>query len=366
MAKALGAHDARMEPISVVTATYNRAGLLPHTLRSVLATLAAGDEIIVADDGSTDATEAIVTHPSAPWAGRVRYLHLPKAGAGAAFNAGIAQARHDLVAFVDSDDLWLAHRLAIQRPVMRDEPGLAFCFSNFGHLARDRTITPHWLVEWSRDTRPWDEILAAGTPYGDRWKVPASVPDESRRFRIHIGSMYRRQLHANYIGVNTLIARRSVTGAALRFGEGLPRLADWECYARIARTGPCAYLDVDTALQREHPGPRLSQTGPINYLVARIEIIERTWGRDDAFMAEFGDEVRGLLAQLRLTLVRALILANRAREAREILPRVPGAWIERIAVGLPDSWRQLALAWRRGEAPRFAGEYDRAYLRREQ
>jgi len=44
---------------------------------------------------------------------------------------------------------------------------------------------------------------------------------------VHIGSMYLRELHANYINVNTLLVRRSLAGNALIFGEKLPTYEDW-------------------------------------------------------------------------------------------------------------------------------------------
>ena len=234
--------NCEMEPVSVVIPTYQRAALLPETLASVVSGLSDDDEIIVVDDGSTDNTATVVGDTGAPWRGRVRYIPLPKAGAGRAFNAGIASARHDLVAFADSDDLWLPYRLALERPVMASERSLAYCFSNFSQLTKDGRLVPHWLVKWSNDSRPWDDILAAGFRYADRWALPATLPSADAGFRVHIGSMYHPQLRQNYMCVNTLLVRRSVAGDALQFGVDLPRLADWECYARLARTGNGAYL----------------------------------------------------------------------------------------------------------------------------
>jgi hypothetical protein len=338
-----------MEPTSVVTATYNRADLLAHSLISVLAAIDDGDEIIIVDDGSTDATAAVVCAPGAPWHGRVRYLPIPKSGAGRAFNAGIAAAKHDLVAFVDSDDLWLPHRLALQRPLMQSERGLAFCFSNFGQLMPDGSVVPHWQNRWSHDYRSWDTILAPGFRYAQRWTLPPSLPSADAALRVHVGSMYARQLHANYICVDTILARRSVAGDALHFGEDLPRIADWECYARIARMGECAYLDVDTALQRTHAGPRLSDSGPLTLAQARLTVIERTWARDEAFMRTHAGEVTALMSGLRRAVVRNLIRQNRRDEARTLLPTLPEAWLERLALSVPDPVVQRLLrALRRG------------------
>jgi len=332
-----------MEPVSVVTATYNRADLLPLTLASVLAAIDDDDEIIVVDDGSTDETADVILSDAAPWHGRVRYLRKPKIGAGRAFNAGISAASHDLVAFVDSDDLWLPYRLALQRPLMESDRALAFCFSNFGQLFEDGRVVPRWLQRWSGDARSWDSILAPGYSYSSRWPLPASLPPSDAPPRVHVGSMYAQQLRANYISVNTLLVRHSVVGDALHFGEDLPRIADWECYARIARMGECAYLDVDTALQRTHRGPRLTDGGPILLAQARATVIERTWARDETFMRVHGREVKSLVSGLRRTLIRHLIRQNHPDEARALLPAVRGAWLERLALSLPNALLQLLI-----------------------
>lgn len=323
------------EPASVVIPTYNRAELLSETLASVVAALGPDDEIIVADDGSTDATADVVSAASAPWHGRVRYLPLPKGGAGRAFNAGIASARHDLIAFADSDDLWLTYRLELGRQVMESERSLAYCFSNFSQITRDGRLIPHWLVQWSHDPRSWDEILAAGLRYADRWPLPAALPAADAGFRVHVGAMYYPQLQRNYMCVNTLLVRRSVVGDALQFGVDLPRLADWECFARIARMGNGAYLDVDTAVQRAHAGPRLSKGGALPFALSRLAIVERTWARDEAFMRVHRDEVEDLLASTRRSAVRELIRANQRDEARAMLPRLQGAAWERLALLVP-------------------------------
>lgn len=326
-----------MEPISVVIPTYNRAKLLARALVSVLTAVAGCDEIIVVDDGSTDETAAMVTAGTAPWKDRVRYLPIPQGGAGRARNAGVAACRNDLIAFADSDDKWLPYRLELQRPVMASEPKLAFCFSDFGQLLPDGSVVSHWLVHWSGDTRPWEHILAPGHSYAERWALPARLPRSDAGVRIHEGSMYARELNANYINVNTLLARRSVVGGALHFGEGLPTHEDWECFARIARTGDCAYLDVDTAIQCWHEGPRLTQASLLESARARIKLIERTWASDPEFMRSHGNNVAAVLANLQRIVLRQLIHMNRRDEARALLAQCKGAWLERLALMLPHA-----------------------------
>jgi len=331
------AREIRMEPISVVVPTYNRAELLPRTLASVVAAMAGDDEIIVVDDGSTDDTADVLGAANTPWRGRVRYLPLKNGGAGRARNAGIAAARHDLIAFADSDDEWLPHRLALQRQPLESDRALAFCFSDFGQLLEDGRIVPHWLAHWSGDTRDWDAILAPGRRYAERWPLPATLHPADAAARVHVGSMYLQELHANYINVNTLLVRRSAVGEALYFGVDLPVHEDWECFARITRAGDCAYLDVDTALQRSHRGPRLTQAGIFESAKARATLIERTWARDVVFMQAHGREVAAVLASLRRTILRQLIRVNRRDEARALLTQLDGAWPERLALMVPHA-----------------------------
>jgi glycosyltransferase involved in cell wall biosynthesis len=86
---------------SIVIPTYNRAALLPRALESVLAQSERDFECIVVDDGSSDATAAVVReYPDA----RIRYQVQTNAGVSAARNAGAKLASGDHLLFLDSDD----------------------------------------------------------------------------------------------------------------------------------------------------------------------------------------------------------------------------------------------------------------------
>jgi len=335
-----------MEPVSIVIPTFNRRELLRHTLDSVFAAISAVDEVVVLDDGSTDQTSELITQVEKNCPGKLRYVPVEHVGVGRSHNLGIEAATHDLIAFADSDDIWLPHRLLLQRPLMEFDRELVFSFTNFGQLMPDGETVPNWLVKWTEDHRSWEEILAPGVTFKDGWPQLVAVANrELSSTLVHVGSMYRQELHTNYVNVNTLMVRRSLVGAALRFGENLTRYADWECYARIARLGKCAYLDLDTALQRTHSGLRLTQSGQLKAMQARVTLIERTWAQDPQFVQQYGPELSELLSTLQRRILRAQIRHNLRDDASKQLAKVPGALIERLLLMVPYGILKRVMGW---------------------
>lgn len=97
--------------ISAIIPVHNGEKYLAEAIDSVLAQRTRQRiELIVVDDGSTDSSAAIIRG----YGNRVRYLYQENAGVGAARNAGIMMARHDLLAFLDADDIWVANKTEIQ------------------------------------------------------------------------------------------------------------------------------------------------------------------------------------------------------------------------------------------------------------
>jgi len=103
--------------LSVVIATYNRAPLLKVAIDSVLSQTYQDYELIVADDGSSDDTAALVAsyaERGITGAQRIRYFYQENQGKSVALNNAVAQARGEWVAFLDSDDYWLAEKIERQ------------------------------------------------------------------------------------------------------------------------------------------------------------------------------------------------------------------------------------------------------------
>lgn len=125
--------------VSVVIPAYNVADHISATLDSVYAQSHRPLEVVVVDDGSTDATASTVgTYPG------VRLFRQPNAGPAAARNLGVAKASGDLVSFIDADDLWPEGRLEWQLAYLAEHPevdivhGLVHCVS----MATGQTLGP--------------------------------------------------------------------------------------------------------------------------------------------------------------------------------------------------------------------------------
>lgn len=90
--------------VSVIISTYNRCRLLPSAIESVLAQECdASYELIVVDNNSTDETRRVVESFIEAGAPNLRYIFEGKQGLSHGWNAGIAQARGEIVAFTDDD-----------------------------------------------------------------------------------------------------------------------------------------------------------------------------------------------------------------------------------------------------------------------
>src|SRR5215470_7796162 len=104
-----------MPLFSVVIPSFNRVAFLATALNSIFTQRFTDFEIIVVDDGSTDATMDYLQSLE----DRIEVFRQPNQGPGAARNRGARQAGGAYLAFLDSDDLWFPWTLEVYRYVIQ-------------------------------------------------------------------------------------------------------------------------------------------------------------------------------------------------------------------------------------------------------
>ncbi|HSJ23513.1 MAG TPA: glycosyltransferase [Longimicrobiales bacterium] len=238
--------------VSVVIDNYNYAALLPAAIESALDQTWPALEVIVVDDGSTDESRDII----AGYGGRIRPVLQENRGQAAAFNAGVAAARGDVICFLDSDDVWypgkvervmaafaaypeigwLRHRLLVVGP--DDRPRGMSLPSFRGH--RVRVPDPHYFIEGcfpvltsavamrrslAERVFPLPEVTAANGPYpgvdlmrdADAYLAfrAAAMGDPFLSLDEDLGH-YRRHAHQRYVSADDIepIVRRYMAVAA--------------------------------------------------------------------------------------------------------------------------------------------------------
>ena len=104
--------------VSVIIPTFNRGWILKEAIDSVLDQEFDDYELIIVDDGSADDTQEILDS----YGEDIIVLRQSNKGVSAARNRGITEATGQLIAFLDSDDLWLPEKLSRQVDFFNTNP----------------------------------------------------------------------------------------------------------------------------------------------------------------------------------------------------------------------------------------------------
>ena len=191
--------------ISCIIPVYNGARFLGEALDSILAQTLPPTEIIVVDDGSTDATAEV----AAAYAPRVSVVRQANAGPASARNRGIDLATGELISFLDADDLWHKEKLARQLQALTADASAGFCITYLQNF--------------------WVEELA----------------EEREQLRDHT---FAKPL-PGYV-CQCLLAHRSVFDTVGRFDESKRLGEDTEWFRRADRAGVVKQILTDVLVHR--------------------------------------------------------------------------------------------------------------------
>lgn len=106
--------------MSVIIPSFNRGHLLERAIQSVLKQTYKNFELIIVNDGSTDNTRELLSNYQ-----HLKIIHIENQGVSQARNIGLKHAKGDWIAFLDSDDEWLANKLEKQIYFIKDHSDIS-------------------------------------------------------------------------------------------------------------------------------------------------------------------------------------------------------------------------------------------------
>jgi glycosyltransferase involved in cell wall biosynthesis len=206
-------------PVSVIIPTYNRGWILHEALESVLAQDYPDFELIVVDDGSTDRTPAVLQR----YGNRLRVLAQKNRGVSAARNRGIAAAKANLIAFLDSDDLWLPGKLKAQVDFFQHHPGALICQTEEIWIRNGVRVNP------------------------------------AKRHRKPSGMIFEASLHLCLVSPSAVMVRRRLFEQVGIFDESLPACEDYDLWLRVGCRYPIHLIETPLVVKRGGHADQLSR-----------------------------------------------------------------------------------------------------------
>jgi glycosyltransferase involved in cell wall biosynthesis len=227
--------NLRADPlqVSVIIPTYNRVGCLREAVDSVLSQGFRGFELIVVDDGSTDETPQLLRE----YGDSIRVLRQENRGVSAARNAGIAAGRGELIAFLDSDDIWLPGKLACQVDFFRQNPELLICQTEELWVKNGRRVNP------------------------------------GQRHRKRGGMIFEPSLALCLVSPSAVMLRRELFDRVGFFAEHLPACEDYDLWLRVSCRFPVGLIETPLIVKRGGHADQLSRAWGLDRY--RIESIAK-------------------------------------------------------------------------------------------
>jgi glycosyltransferase involved in cell wall biosynthesis len=188
--------------VSVIIPAHNAASVVADALRSIQVQTWTNFEVVLIDDGSTDATAA-VAHQFVERDARFCILRQPNAGVSRARNAGLARARGEWIAFLDADDVWVPEKLDRQIGLCHADARANFVFSNY------------WFWDGAQD-------LGLGQ-------------EKRRKFRE--GAVGPHLAEGNLFLTSSVLVPRATVAQVGEFDPALAIGEDWDYWLRLADRG---------------------------------------------------------------------------------------------------------------------------------
>ena len=218
------AQHSKKPLVTVIIPTYNRGWILQEAIDSVLDQDFSDYELIVVDDGSSDNTREIL----GAYGDRITVLRQPNRGVSAARNRGINEAAGQLIAFLDSDDLWLPGKLSTQVEFFEDNA--------------DAVINQTQEI-WIRN--------------GQR-------VNPKKRHHKFSGMIFERSLALCLVSPSAVMIKKSLLEAVGGFDENLPACEDYDLWLRISCRYSVHLIDIALIIKRGGHDDQLSKAAGLD------------------------------------------------------------------------------------------------------
>lgn len=224
------------QTVSVVLPTFNGEKYIKQAIDSALAQSLPPDEIIVVDDGSTDGTENLVRG----YGSKVRYIYQENKGVSGAYNAGIAVASGNYIAFLEHDDIWVPEKNACQLQSFEDDRQLGMVYS------------PALLLEEGKPSKR--NVINLDDGGGE----------------VTFAAFFARN---RVLNCSTVMIRRAVFEDIGCFWEKLPLSFDYDLWLRIAAKYRVTCLSKPLATYRIHSGNLSRDANDLVAAVSSLKVI---------------------------------------------------------------------------------------------
>jgi glycosyltransferase involved in cell wall biosynthesis len=290
-----------MPLVSVIIPSYNAEDCLAETLTSVSRQSLADMEVILVDDGSSDATLAVARQFLDVM--NLRILSQANAGPAAARNTGIRASNARFCAFLDADDLMHPERLALQVTLLESDPSLAMVHTDL------MTFDHSGIIHVTK--------RAFSSPCG--------------------GHILDRLLIDNFVTTSTVMARRTRLLEVGLFDEQRRISEDFDLWLRVTERWPAGFIDRALTQYRRRAGSASEdkfKTG-----LAALDVIETFWLTRDTYRRQHIRLWRHSLAQHLCVAGAAASAQHKHHDAFRYLMRALMHEMSNI-----DVWKRLAKA----------------------
>ena len=210
--------------VTVIIPTYNRGWILKEAIDSVLSQDFDDFELIVVDDGSTDNTDSILDE----YARDIIILRQDNRGVSAARNAGIDFASGPLIAFLDSDDVWLPEKLASQVDFFNSNPDVLICQTQELWIRNGKRVNP------------------------------------KKRHEKFSGMIFKHSLPLCIVSPSAVMLKKKLLDQTGVFDETLPACEDYDLWLRISCRYPIFLIDTPLIIKRGGHEDQLSKTSGLD------------------------------------------------------------------------------------------------------